>query len=154
MCAETMSWGSLTHWAHWADMGLTPPLFYRFEPCLVPLLHGFVAKQACLVLWLSKPALLSNHYLTGASYIFYYVQSLSGINYLITYFVPLGFTDGSAGKESACNMGDLGSVPRLGRSPGVGNGNPLLYSCLENSMDRTWRAIVHGITKSRTRLSD
>ena len=43
---------------------------------------------------------------------------------------------GSDGKESACNAGDLSSVPGLGRSPGEGNGDPLLYSCLENSMDR------------------
>ena len=42
---------------------------------------------------------------------------------------------GSAGKESACNVGDLGSIPGLGRSPGGGNGNPLQYSCLENHMD-------------------
>ena len=53
-------------------------------------------------------------------------------------------------KESACNAGDtgdLGSVPGLGRSPGEGNGNPLQYSCLENSMDReSWRATVHGTT--------
>ena len=59
------------------------------------------------------------------------------------------------GKKSACNAGDLGSIPGLGRSPGEGNSNPLLYSCLENPMDRgAWRAAVHGVTKSRTRLSD
>ena len=46
------------------------------------------------------------------------------------------FPGGSAGKESACNAGDLGSIPGLGRSPGAGNDNPLQYSCLENSMDR------------------
>ena len=57
----------------------------------------------------------------------------------------MGFPGGSEGKVSACNMGDLGSVPGLGRSPGEGNGNPLLYSCLENSMDGG--AAVHGITK-------
>ena len=52
---------------------------------------------------------------------------------------------GSTGKESACNAGDLGSIPRLGRSPGEGNGNPFQYSCLENSMDRgVWWARVHG----------
>ena len=62
----------------------------------------------------------------------------------------MGFPGGSAGKESACNAGDLGSIPGLGRSPGKGNGYPLQYSGLENSMDY----IVHGITKSRTRLSD
>ena len=57
---------------------------------------------------------------------------------------------GSDGKEFACNAGDLGSIPGLGRSPGEGNGNPLQYSGLENCMDST----VHGITKSQTRLSD
>ena len=46
-----------------------------------------------------------------------------------------GFTGGSDSKESACNMEDLGLIPGLGRFPGVGNGNPLQYSCLENSMD-------------------
>ena len=67
----------------------------------------------------------------------------------------LGFSGGSDGKASAFNAGDLGFVPGLGRSPGVGNGNPLQYSCLENSMDRgTWQATVHGVTKSRTRLSN
>ena len=49
------------------------------------------------------------------------------------------FPDGSDGKASAYNVGDLGSIPRLGRSPGEGNGNPLQYSCLENPMDGgTW----------------
>ena len=58
-------------------------------------------------------------------------------------------------KASACNAGDLGSIPGSGRSPGEGNGNPLQYSCLENPMDRgAWQAIVHGVPKSRTRLSD
>ena len=61
---------------------------------------------------------------------------------------------GSEFKASACNAGDLGSIPGLGRSPGEGNGNPLQYSCLENPMDRgAWWATVHGIAKSRTRLS-
>ena len=56
----------------------------------------------------------------------------------------------SAGKESDCNAGDLGSIPGLGRSPGEGKGYPLQYSGLENSMD----CIVHGVTKSLTQLSD
>ena len=64
--------------------------------------------------------------------------------------VFLGFPRGSAGKESACNAGDLGSIPGLGRSPGEGEGCPLQYSGLENSMD----GIVHGVTKSWTQLSD
>ena len=62
---------------------------------------------------------------------------------------------GSEDKASACNAGDPGSIPGSGRSPGEGNGNPLQYSCLENSMDReAWQAIVHGVAKSQTRLSD
>ena len=60
-----------------------------------------------------------------------------------------GFPGGSDGKESACNAGDVGSVPGLGRSPGERNGNPLQYSRLENSMDTgAWQATVHGVAKS------
>ena len=62
---------------------------------------------------------------------------------------------GSAVKASACNVGDLGSIPRSGRSPGERKGNPLQYSCLENAMDGgAWWATVHGVAKSWTRLSD
>ena len=57
---------------------------------------------------------------------------------------------GLAGKQSTCNVGDLGSIPGLGRFPGEGKGYPLQYSGLENSMD----AIVHGVPKSQTGLSD
>ena len=64
----------------------------------------------------------------------------------------IGLPCGSDSKESPCNEGDLGSVSGSGRSPGEGNGNPLQYSCLENSMD--WRATLHGVEKSQTRLSD
>ena len=61
----------------------------------------------------------------------------------------------SDGKESACNYGDPGLIPGLGRFPGKGNGTPLQYSCLENSMDRgAWWALVHGVTNSRMQLSD
>ena len=67
----------------------------------------------------------------------------------------LGFPGGSDGKESACNVGDLGLIPGSGRCPREGNGYLLQYSCLENSMDRAaWWAIVHGVAKSRTGLSD
>ena len=55
------------------------------------------------------------------------------------------------GKESACNAGDLGLIPGLGRSPGGEHGYPLQYSCLEKPMDRrAWLATVHGVTKSQT----
>ena len=66
-----------------------------------------------------------------------------------------GFPGGSVVKHPPANAGDTGSIPGLGRSPGAGNGSPLQYSCLENSMDRgAWQATVHGITKSPTQLGD
>ena len=62
----------------------------------------------------------------------------------------MGFPGGSDGKESACNVGDPGSVPGLGRSPGARNGNPLNCSYQENAMDRrTWLVGVHAFTKQR-----
>jgi len=66
-------------------------------------------------------------------------------------FSDWDFSGGSDGKESACNAGDQSLIPGSGRSPGEGNGFPLQYSCLENSMDRgaCW-ATVHGIAKSWT----
>ena len=62
-----------------------------------------------------------------------------------------GFPCSSVGKGSACSVGDLGSIPGLGRSPGEGNGNPFQYPGLENLMDRgAWWAAVHGVSKSWT----
>ena len=58
----------------------------------------------------------------------------------------MGFPGGSAGKESACDVGDLGLIPGLGRSPEEGNSYPLQYSGLENSVD----SILHGVAKSQT----
>ena len=66
------------------------------------------------------------------------------LNIVNTYTHEVGFPCGSAGKESACNAGDLGSIPGLGRSPGEGKGYPLQYSGLENSVN----CIVHGVAKS------
>ena len=62
----------------------------------------------------------------------------------------MGFPCGSAGKKSACNAGDMGSIPGLRRSPGEGKGYPLQYSGLENSM----YYIIHGVAKSQTQLRD
>ena len=60
-----------------------------------------------------------------------------------------GLPGASDDKKSACNIGGIGLIPGSGRSPGEGNGNPLQYSCLENSMDRgTWCAIVHEVAES------
>ena len=67
----------------------------------------------------------------------------------------MDFPGGSDDKESAHKAGDVGSIPGSGISPGEGNGNPLQYSCLENSMDRgAWQATVYGVAKSQTQLSD
>ena len=69
------------------------------------------------------------------------------------FYLQKGFPGGSDGKESDCNVGDQGSIPGSGRSPGEGNGYPLQYSCLENPMNRgAWRATVHGVAQSRTGL--
>ena len=84
----------------------------------------------------------------------YYLQHLDkgGGKAIKKECVPLflwGFPGGSGSKESACSAEDLGSIPGLGRSPGEGNGNPLQYSCLKNSMDieAQW-ATVHGVAES------
>ena len=62
----------------------------------------------------------------------------------------LGFPDGSVSKEFACNAGDVGLIPRSGRSPGEGSGNLLQYSCLENPMDReAWWTTVHEVRRVR-----
>ena len=65
----------------------------------------------------------------------------------------MGFPGASDGKESACNAGDLGAIPGLGRYPGERNGNALQCSCLENPRDgRPWWATIYGVAQSRTRL--
>ena len=84
------------------------------------------------VTWL--PSLYPNHLATFHNY------------FLFFFFFCFGFPCGSAGKESACNVGDLGLTPGLGRFPGERKGYPLQYSGLENSMN----CIVHGVTKSWT----
>ena len=72
----------------------------------------------------------------------------------IILYRSMGFPGGSDGVQSACKVGDLGSIPGSGRPPGEGNGNALQYSCLENPMDRgAWWAAVHGVTKSWIRQS-
>ena len=79
-------------------------------------------------------------------YLFFFRQN--AISYLLD-------SSGLDGKESACSVGDPGSIPGSGRSPGEGNGYPFQYPCLENFMDRgAWWVTVHGVTKSQTQLSD
>ena len=70
-------------------------------------------------------------------------------------WIPTGFPGGSDHKQSACNAGDLGSIPGWGRSRAGGNGNPLQYSRLKNPMEeRAWWATVHRVSKSETRMSN
>ena len=77
------------------------------------------------------------------------------ISFKLCAVLSTAFPGGSDSKEPACNAGDSGSIPRSGKSPEKGNGNPLQYSCLENSVDRrAWWATVHGITKNQMQLSD
>ena len=85
--------------------------------------------------------------------LYQYISTSSFLNCII--HENRGFPGGSDGKASARNAGDLDSIPGSGRAPGEGNGNPLQYSCLENSMDgAAWWATVHGVAKSQTQLSD
>ena len=79
-----------------------------------------------------------------------YVRFHISVMFHVCMYIYMGFPGGSAGKESACNAGDLGLIPGLGRSPAEGKGYPLRYSALENSMD----CIIRGVAKSQTGLSD
>ena len=82
---------------------------------------------------------------------FFGTQSFS----LSSSHIQKGFPVSSDGKESACNVGNPGSIPGSGRSPGEGNGYPLQHSFLENSMERgAWQTTVHGVAKSQTWLND
>ena len=96
--------------------------------------------------WTGRPGML---YLTGSPRVRHDWATELNCN------IFEGFPGGSDGKESACNAQDLGSIPGLRRSTGEGHGNPLLYSCLENSKNRgAWWATVHGVTNSQTQLSN
>ena len=78
-----------------------------------------------------------------------------GIDIYPLLYVKGGFASGSDGKESACNIGDLGLIPGSGRSSGEGNGNQFQCSCLENPLARgAWRSTFLGVAKSRTGLSN
>ena len=82
------------------------------------------------------------------------LQYVPGVVISPFYAIFQGFPGGSVVKNSPANAGNVGSIPRLGGSPGEGNDNSLQYSCLENSMDRgAWRATVPGVTQSQTRPS-
>ena len=86
------------------------------------------------------------------SLLFYEIRQ--NFHFILSSILRTGLPRWLSGKESTCNAGDTGdmdSIPGSGRSPGVGNGNPLQYPCLENSIDRgTWWATVHGVAKNQT----
>ena len=95
------------------------------------------------------------HFLLGKSQKILLRNFLLSTALAVAHQFLLGFPGGLYSKESACNAGDLGLTPGWGPSPGEGNGSPLQYSCLKNSMDRgTLQALVHGIAESQTWLSD
>ena len=122
-------------------------IFVYADKCLQDFMAGVLSKKRNFILCTSVVYIIARN-----MHLFY--------NWIITIKCSIDienkigrFPGGSEVKASACNAGDLGSVPGLGRSPGEGNGNPLQYSCLENPMDRgAWWATLHGVTKSRTRL--
>ena len=124
------------HWVLSLSLTLPPPsFFWRHHLQLLESvsLRNLLKTQLLVLMWC--------------------ILCMKQITYLSTYCmnsVWLQNMSGSAGKESACNAGDLSLIPVLGRSPGEGKGYPLQYSGLENSMD----FIVHGVAKSRTWLSD
>ena len=94
-------------------------------------------------------------YLCAASWLKRHLSVPPSLSFKRTLPPFKGFPGGSEIKASACNAGDLGSIPGWGRSPGEGNGNPLQYPCLENPMDGgAWWATVHRVPKSPTQLSD
>ena len=100
-----------------------------------------------------SPALLEDSLLSEP-----HRQFLNDFKWTISWFILMEMEDfpgGSDGKASAYNVGDPGSIPGSGRSPGEGSGNPFQYSCLENPTDGgAWWATVHGVAKSWGRLSD
>ena len=127
--------------------------------CVSPIICAIVHLSMCLPLhmiyssWLHcacRPAAFPQ---TGGHSPCHVIPSSSGpgwVGYTVTSLVLWGLPGGSDSKESACNAGDLGSIPGLGRSPGGGCGKPLQYYCLDNPMHRgAWWATVHGVTKTR-----
>ena len=81
--------------------------------------------------------------------------AIHGVAKSRTRLIDLAAAPAAVGKNLPANAGDMGLIPGSGRSPGGGNGNPLQYSCLGNSLDRgVWRVTVHGVTKSQTQLSN
>ena len=122
------------------------------EGCLFNQTPPTQGHQACLVPQLSfKCSIISLLLLLGVFLYFlldFYFQSINVLTSHLHEFFIIGSSDGN---ESACHAREGGLIPGLGRSPGGGHGNPLQYSCLENSVDRgVWQATVHQVAKAQT----
>ena len=143
---EAGSRGGLTAWTALAVSSSVECLLCRLSLYFV---HLLICHQISLSwsICLEYPAHSS---LTLCSALYLFDSSDHHLAFCMCLLVYLHcFPGGLEGKESACNAGDQGSIPELGRYPGEENGNPLQYSCLENPMDgRAWQAAVHGVTKS------
>ena len=150
ICACTLShvWLFVTPWT----IACQPPLSMEFSRqeywCRLPFPSpGDLPDPGIKLMSLVSPALAGWFFTSWAIVHCVYI--------LLALFIFMGFPGGSHGKESANNARDLGLIPRLGRSPGEGNGYPLQCPCLENPMDRgAWQATVAGVTMSQTRLSN
>ena len=119
--------------------------FVRGKPCsLQPTNYMSLSILAWRLLWTEEPGRLR---FTGSQRVGHDGSYLAHRHL----FLLIGFPGGSVVKKPPASAGDVGSVPGLGTSAGEGNGNPLQYSYLGNSMDRgAWRATVHGVTKNQT----
>ena len=133
------------------NISLISPIFLKRSLVFLLLSSNFIC---CLL----KVAFLCLHavlWKSALSWIFLPLSPLLFTSLLSLAICKAAFPGGSEVKASACNVGDLGSIPGSGRPPREGNGSPLQYSCLGNPMDRgAWQATVHGVAKSRTRLSN
>ena len=109
---------------HWSGLPFPPPGIFLTQGSYPGLLH-------CRQILPSEPPVQPNSLRACVQFLWERLPSSCGENVVESF----GFPGGSDGKESACNAGDMSLIPGLGRSPGEGSGNPLQYSCLENSMD-------------------
>ena len=135
----------------WTQVSHIAGRFFTFEPQGKPIIKTdkYRAKHPVTRFWIKPLQEILLNFYTGHS-----PEGHKELD-MIEWLFCRGFPCSSLSKKSACNAGDLGSIPRLGRSPGEGNGSPLQDSCLENPIDRgAWWATVHGIAKSQIWLSD
>ena len=138
ICIQHTGHGIFKAWKVGTRWNLLHPSFQMLKQSRRP--RGFLIKRNCNVQDYEEEALPG---------------SIICVFYGVKHMCPSSFPGGSDGKEVACSAGDPGSVSGSGRFPGEGRGNPLQHSCLGNPMDRgNFRAIVHGVAKSQTRLND